>query len=73
MQMEKIIWTVIKDKLFILPSSELKIVQHEFYMGFQRRDNNVNNKYSNTEFLIMGNFNCMEDRQVELLHLWYSG
>jgi hypothetical protein len=59
-------------RFFILPSSELKIVEHEFYMGFQPGDNNVNNKYSNTEFLIMGNFNCMGDRHVELLHFCYS-
>jgi hypothetical protein len=73
MKMEKIIWTGIKDKFFILPSSELNIAEHEFYMGFQRGDYKINNKYSNTEFLIMRNFNCMGKRQVELLHLWYSG
>jgi hypothetical protein len=58
-----------KDKFFILPSSELINVQHEFYMGYQRGDYKVNNKYSNTEFFIMGNFNCRGQRQVELLHL----
>jgi len=52
MKMEKIIWTGIKDKFFILTSSELKIVQHKFYMGFQRVDYKVNNKYSNTEFFL---------------------
>jgi len=26
-----------------------------------------------TEFFIMGNFNCIGQRQAELLHLWYSG
>ena len=39
-----------KDKFFILPSSELRNVQHEFYMGYQRGDYKVNNKYSNRVF-----------------------
>ena len=42
----------------MFPTGEFIMVQCEFYQGFERGDKYVTDKYSNAEFLIVGDFNC---------------